>query len=173
MTRAFYLIELLLLLAGCRTPRPSAVGADSSGATLRADSAQFTVHTNGSFYQASIGFHFANHSGRALSMNYCNVPTPPLLEKQRADGSWMLAYEQVLQLCQTLPPFRIPDGGTYQDTLRFAAGRPQTAVFPKFEPDSVPGIYRLRWVLRAGVDPDNKAAPFVTIVSPSFTLTVR
>jgi len=172
MTRAFHLIELVLLLAGCHAPRPGAVGADNSGATLRADSTRFTLQTDGPLYVASIGFHAANHSGRALSMNYCNVPTPPLLEKQRADGSWMLAYDRVLLLCLTLPPFRIPDGGTYEGTLKFAAGRPGTTVFPKFEPDSIPGVYRLRWVLRAGVDPDNKAAPIVTIVSPSFRLTV-
>ena len=169
MTRVSWLIALLLLAAGCHRGRHSVTGPGDS-VTLRVDSTQFTVRSNGPLYEATIGFHFANHSGRTLSMNYCGSPPPPALEKQRVDGTWVHAYSGVILTCLILPPFRIPDGGSYDGVLKLAAGRPGTKFFPTFGPDSVPGIYRLRWELRAGPDPDNQSAPTISTVSWPFRL---
>jgi hypothetical protein len=171
MIRSVPLIALGFVIGGCRRV-PSVEGQPRVGA-LRADSARFTVLLNGPVYEGEIGFRFTNSSGASLSMNYCKVPPPPTLEKQRADGSWVHAYSPIVLLCLTLPPFRIPNGGTYHGSLLIAAGRPGTNVFPVLEPDSIPGTYRLRWALRAGDDPNNRAAPLVDAVSPPFQLAVR
>lgn len=171
MSQSARLIALTFVIGGCRR-MPSVEGQPRVG-MLRADSARFTVLLNGPLYEGEIGFRFTNNSGTTLSMNYCVVPTPPTLEKQRADGSWGHAYSAVVSLCLTLPPFRIPNGGTYHGSLLIAAGRPGTNVFPVFEPDSIPGTYRLRWELRAGDDPDNRVAPLVGTVSPPFQLAAR
>ena len=121
-------------------------------------------------YLVTIGFVFENNSGRTLSENYCMAPSPPSLEKQGENGDWMWAWSGVELTCLTLPPFRIADGGTYRGAFRLAAGRPGTNVFPKFGPDSVPGVYRLRWELRTSADPDDRAAPMIVMVSPPFRL---
>jgi hypothetical protein len=163
------LIGVLVLVVGCHAAR-GAAAIPEGATTLRADSAQYAVRVNGPLYEAAIGFLFINNSGHTLSANYCRVPPPPALEKQRADGGWVHAYSPVVLLCLTLPPFRVANGGTYRGTLALAAGRPGTNFFPKFEADSVPGIYRLRWELRTGADPDDRASPMVVATSPPFRL---
>jgi len=165
MRRSLVATTLAVSVAGCHLLRARPI---PTGATLQADSAQYTVRLIGPLYRAAIGFRFTNHTGSTLSANYCNAPTPPALEKQRADGGWVLAYSPVVLLCLTLPPFRIPDGGTYQGTVNLAAAPPGKNFFPVFGPDSVPGIYRLRWVFRAGSDPDDRSAQVVEIASPPF-----
>jgi len=42
-----------------------------------------------------------------------------------------------------------------------------------FELDSVPGIYRLRWDLRVGPDPDNRAAQTFRAVSRPFRIILQ
>jgi hypothetical protein len=121
-------------------------------------------------YLATIGFQLDNNSGRTLSENYCKAPTPPELEKQRDNGVWVFAYSGVELMCRNIPPFRIPNGATYRGAFQLAAGLPGSNVFPQLGPDSVPGIYRLRWKLRASEDPDDTAAPMVAAVSPAFRL---
>lgn len=165
------LIGLLLLFAACHRG-PGAIAALENGVRLRADSAQYSVRVDGPMYLATIGFQFQNNSGRTLSQNYCQSPSPPTLEKQWANGAWAFAYSGVELTCRTSPPFRIADGGTYRGTIRLAAGRRGTNVFPRFGPDSVPGMYRLRWELRASADPDDRAAPMLAAVSPPFTLVI-
>lgn len=163
------LIGLLFLVAGCHHGRGT-VAALENGVRLRADSAQYSVRVTGTTYLATIGFQFDNNSGRTLSKNYCHAPSPPTLEKQRANGEWVFAYSGVELMCLTLPPFRVADGGTYRGALLLAASLPGTNSFPQFGPDSVPGTYRLRWELRAGADPDDKSAPMIVAVSPPFKL---
>lgn len=163
------LIGVLSLVAGCHSGR-NAGRARENGVRLRADSAQYLVRVDGPMYLATIGFRFDNNSGRTLSANYCQAPSPPELEKQLANGDWVFAYSGLALMCRTLPPFRIADGGTYRGTIDLASGRPGTNVMQTFAPDSVPGIYRLRWELRASADPDDRAVPMITAVSPPFKL---
>ena len=124
-------------------------------------------------YRASIGFRFTNRTGKMLSQNFCRSPTPPELEKQRADGGWSGAYGRVLLMCLTRPPLRIPDGGTYEGKADLLAAQPGHNTLPMFALDTVPGIYRLRWDLVVGSDPDNRAAPVFRPVSPPFRLILR
>lgn len=140
---------------------------------LVADSAQYTVRLEGWMYRGSIGFRFTNRTGKTLSENYCGSPTPPELEKQRADGGWSIAFGRVLLMCLTLPPLRIPDGGTYSGSVGVVAAQPGHNMMPMFELDSVPGIYRLRWDLRVGPDPDNRAAQTFRAVSPPFRIILQ
>lgn len=169
MMRVIVPIAFALVIGGCHRAAPT-VAELGARVSLQADSAQFTVASRGALYQADIGFQFSNHSGRTLSMNYCHAPAPPVLEKQQPDGGWSQAYGAVMLMCLTLPPFRIPDGGSYHGILRFAAGGRGTNVFPAVDPDSIPGVYRLRWELRAGEDPNNQTARLVRAVSPPFRL---
>ena len=131
------------------------------------------ARVNGVMYQATIGFQFENRTGGTLSANYCHIPAPPSLEKQRPSGAWVFAYSVVELMCRTTPPFRLTNGATYRGRLDMVAGRPGTNVFPKFGPDSVPGVYRLRWTLRFSDDPDDKAAPIVVALSPPFKLVMH
>jgi hypothetical protein len=143
-------------------------GAPAEEAALRVDSSQYTVRLVGLMYEATIGFVFTNHTGGIVSESYCRTPTPPILEKRLDDGRWLLAYSQILLMCQSIPPFRLAPGESYRGTLYMAAAKPGANIVPRFEPDSVPGIYRLRWVLRSGPDPDNRSRPTVEAISPSF-----
>src|SRR5690242_2751465 len=72
----------LVLVVACN-PGHNATVASETATTLRADSVQYSVHVNGPVYEAAIGFRFSNNSGHTLSANYCEVPAPPALEKQR------------------------------------------------------------------------------------------
>jgi len=116
----------------------------------------------------TIGYRLENNSGRTLSDNYCHTPSPKGLEKQSADGDWVFAYSGVTLMCRSSPPFRIANGGTYRGTFLLAVERPGTNAAVRFGPDSAPGVYRLRWDLRAGPDPDDKGRPLIAIVSPPF-----
>jgi hypothetical protein len=162
----------LALLAGIALGSMHAVvrSAHAQDASLRVDSAQYTVRLVGPMYSATIGFVYVNHTGGTVSENYCRAPTPPVLEKRLEDGRWVLAYSQILLTCKTLPPLRVAPGESYRGTLEMAAAKPGANIYPRFEADSVPGVYRLRWVLRSGPDPDNPSASTVEAVSPPFRL---
>ena len=172
MRRVPGVIGALLVIAGCHRG-PGAIAELEAGVRLRADSAQYSIRADGPVYLATIGYQLENNSGRTLSKNYCQAPSPPSLQKQRANGDWMWAWSGVELTCLTLPPFRIANGETYRGGFRLAAGRRGTNVFPAFGPDSVPGVYRLRWELRASADPNDGAAPMIAVVSPPFRLVLR
>ena len=144
--------------------------AERGGATLEVDSAQYTLKRKGEFYTTTIGYHYTNHTGALVSANHCFAPPPPMLEKQSADGRWVGAGGSVQLTCLRLPPFRIPDGGSYAGTYSVLAARRDANIFPKLDIDSVTGNYRLRWALRAGEDPDDNRAPEVVAISNVFRL---
>jgi hypothetical protein len=169
MPRLIFAIGLALFVPGCRGAF-SATNDPATRVTLRADSPEYTVRVDGPLYEAAIGYAFTNNTGTTLSANHCQAPSPPVLEKERADGTWAHAYSPVILTCLTLPPFRLQNGQTHHGTLNVAAGRPGTKILPLFGPDSIPGIYRLRWELRTGPDPDNRTAPLVSAASPPFRL---
>jgi len=170
-SRIGFVLAIALVVVGCHGRRSGVV--PDTGTMLVADSSQYTVRLEGYMYRASIRFHFTNRTGKTLSQAFCNSPIPPELEKQRADGSWTAAYGRVLLTCLTWPPLRIPDGGTYEGRADLSAAQPGHNVHPMFTLDTVPGIYRLRWDLRVGSDPDNRDAPVFQPVSPPFRLILR
>jgi hypothetical protein len=143
----------------------------SEDAALRVDSAEYTVRLVGQMYQATIGFVYTNQTGGPVSQNYCRAPSPPVLEKKLEDGRWVQAYDMIVMLtCKTSPPFRLAAGESYRNTFHMAVAKPGARIEPVFALDSVPGIYRLRWVLRSGPDPDDRRATTVEAISPSFRL---
>jgi hypothetical protein len=101
MSKSSRLVSLLALGLGCvahKTDiRPLPDGA------LRADSMHYSVRVNGPVYEATMGFAFHNTSGRVLSKSQCRTPSPPALQKQLADGSWIHAYSPV----ELMPPFTL------------------------------------------------------------------
>ena len=142
---------------------------EPAAASLRTNATQYTVRHDGFLHRATIGYVYANGTGAAVSANYCHSPSPPLLEKQ-VGGRWVAAYHAIVQLCLSIPPFVIPAGANYDATLQFLAATPGNHFGPELLVDEVPGTYRLRWVLRAGNNPDDVRAPLVEAISNSFEL---
>lgn len=163
------LVWLTFVAAACHRQQPT-VSVLNRGTMLLADSTRYTVRLVGEMYSVRIGFRFTNRTGGTVSANYCGVPTPPRLEKQMSDGTWRVAYSPIVLLCETMPPFRIPQLGVYQSVLDVRAGRREAKVAPTFDVDSVPGTYRLRWRLAAGPDPNESGVGVVEAISPPFRL---
>ena len=160
----------LALAAACRTLPGS---GHQAGARLRADSAQYTVRFDGAHYRASIGYRYENHTAAPVSMTRCHAPRPPALEQEVAPGRWVALYDPMLLSCLSIPHFTLPAGGTYRGVVDlFVAPRGARAA-PRLAVDSVAGTYRLRWVLRAGPDPEDQRAGLVEAISPPFHLIVR
>lgn len=169
-------IAVLVLAAcapagACRTMHREG-DPSSRGATLRADSSEYTVRLVGSLYRTDIGYTYTNHTGATVSKAICGGPTPPELEMEISPGRWMRAYSQVELMCETLPPFRIANDQSYRGVLHVAAAphRVGGPLGSGWIVDTIQGTYRLRWELRAGADPDNRSAAHVDAISPSFRL---
>jgi hypothetical protein len=166
-------------MVGCRVllallAMASAAGCHTAGArggqptaALVTDSTRYTVGRANGFYRATIGYVYTNRSSTVVSTNYCQTPGPPLLEKN-VEGHWVRAYNPIVLSCLAIPPFRIPAGASYRGALHFAAAQRGRNMVPMLEVDSVPGIYRLRWVLHTGPDPDASAAALVEAISNDF-----
>lgn len=145
----------------------------SSDATLVTDSTEYTVRFVRPRYRARISFAYTNHTRDAVSDNMCNYPAPPTLEKEVSPGRWVVAYSSILQLCKSEPPFRVAAGATYRGVLALLVAPKGSSFGPALKVDSIAGTYRLRWALRAGADPDNRSAPLIEAISPSFRLVER
>ena len=163
--RAARVLVFAALLVGCR--RSGDADAGRAGVVLAAGSADHTIHLRGPLHTADIDFQLTNHTGSTLSANSCGAPIPPELQKRRADGSWVFAYNPLVLGCRTEPALRVADGGSYHGTLTLVAGR-DSNISPTLLADSVPGTYRLKWRLRVGPNPDDETAPIFEPVSPPF-----
>jgi hypothetical protein len=160
------------ILGACHIP--SAMRAPSGGrAYIVVDSNAFTVRYERPAYRAQIRYTYINKSGQTVSADYCKEPGPPALEKEVAPGQWVTAYSPVMLLCQAIPPFRLVTGASYRGQLAvFAVMNNTDNVWPTWRVDSVPGVYRLHWTLRAGPNPDDRTKPMIDAVSSSFRLTL-
>ena len=152
----------------CRTAARRAPGGEP-GPSIVTDSTQYTVHDVNGFYSANIGYSYTNRTGTTVSVNYCGKPGPVGIEK-RVDGQWVGAYDPIVLACLTIPPFRLATGESYHGAFNFGAAQPGRNMMPVLEVDSVPGIYRLRWGLRRGPDPDATEASPVDAISNEFRL---
>jgi hypothetical protein len=85
----------------------------------------------------------------------------------------VVAYSPILQLCKSEPPFRVAAGATYWGVLALLVAPKGSSFGPALKVDSIAGTYRLRWALRAAADPDNRSAPLIEAISPSFRLVER
>ena len=172
-TRLVRVVAVLVLgaAAGRRPARAGDVSGMSARDTLllRADSAVYHVWATGPLDRVTIGFVFTNGTRAAVSAAYCRTPPPPDLEKW-VNGRWTVAYRPVAWACKSEPPFRVAARAQYRGVLPVGAARPGARLVPAWQVDSVPGTYRLRWVLRAGPDPDNRARPLVAAASAPFEL---
>jgi hypothetical protein len=81
--------------------------------------------------------------------------------------------QPVVLLCETIPPFQILSGASYRRILHFAAAPRASRMGPVLYVDSLPGVYRLRWALRAGADPKLEGAALVEAISNDFSLVER
>jgi hypothetical protein len=118
--------------------------------------------------------------GRLLSpgfidahLHLCSMYAPPTLEKEVSPGRWVVAYSPFFQLCRSEPPFRVVAGATYRGVLDLLVAPKGSSIGPALRVDSIAGTYRLRWALRAASDPDNRSAPLIESISPSFRLVAR
>jgi hypothetical protein len=148
--RVLLTVLAMTSIAGCRT---GAARGRQPTVTLVTDSTRYTIRQANGFYVATIGF--------------VQTPGPPLLEKN-VDGRWVRAYDPVVLACLTIPPFRIPAGASYRGTLHFDVAQRGRNAFPTLEVDSIPGIYRLRWALHEGPDPDADNTTLAEAISNEF-----
>ena len=139
---------------------------------MTTDATLYVVETNAGWYQTKIGFVYENHTDRSVSQNYCRTPGPPVVEKYES-GKWTAAYIPIVLLCLTMPPFVIAADSSYTAILDFTAAPPNTHKGPELRVAAIPGIYRLRWAMRAGSDPNAEDAPMVDAVSNQFRLVLR
>ena len=156
------LLAIAAALGACRLPP---VNEQPAEVTLVTDSAEYTVRFARGFYRATIGYVYTNQSGDAVSTDECPVPWPAL--EKKANGRWVRAYNPLRPHCRSIRPFRIPDGGTYRDSLDLAVAPRGRHATPTLEVDSINGIYRLRWTLRAGYNPGRRR---VVAISNEFRL---
>ena len=166
-------LALTLSAAGsCRSVPAGQIGGETDAPLVFVtDSTRYGVRRDGAMYRADIGYRLTNRSGRTISQNYCQTPTPPALEKL-VGGSWVTAYNAVVRLCLTLPPFRVRHGETYRGVVRLAAAPPGRGIAPELLVESGPGTYRLRWRFSAGEDPEANQ-PTVEAISNEFQLVER
>ncbi len=143
-----------------------------TGSTIETDSSLYTVRFTNPYYHVRIGFVYKNATRRTVSANYCQKPGPPVVEKD-VGGRWTLAFGAITLTCATDPPFRLAAGQQYRDTFDVWAAPRGTNFFPSLSIDSIPGTYRLRWILRAGPDPENRKESWVEATSAPFELVLR
>jgi hypothetical protein len=167
--RALVLATIVAAIVSCR---PVKTLESQARTTLTTDSAQYTIRFVDGLYRATIGYVYTNRSGNAVSATHCHSAPPPLLEKKVGEG-WVRAYNPVMLMCLTIPHFRIAAGATYRGALHVAAAPRGRNMAPALEVESIPGIYRLRWALRAGDDPEARDAPVVETISNEFRLIER
>jgi hypothetical protein len=168
MSRALFLLAIVGAVGACS----AALTPEQPGVALTTDAAEYTVRLENGMYSASIGYTYMNRSGRAVSATHCHTPPPPILEKS-VGSEWVRAYDPVQLLCISIPHFQIGPGQTYRGTLHFSASEPGRNVFPVLKVDEIPGTYRLRRILRAGPDPEARAAPTVEAISNEFQLKLQ
>lgn len=150
--------------------RPNARAEESF--QLRTDSSQYTVVMGDGWYRAEIGYVFTNRSDESVSQTYCREPTPPQLEKD-VNGTWTLAFATVQLACRSVTPFVVRPDHEYRGVLHMVVSPPGQNRAPELLVDSIPGVYRLRWVLRSGDNPDAVAARDVETVSNTFRLDLK
>jgi hypothetical protein len=164
-----FALTVSVAVLGCH---PTPANVPEVAVTLVTDSTEYHATFVGGLYRAAIGYVYTNHTSASVSASYCHTPTPPALEKS-VGGQWVLAYSPVVLLCETIPPFQILGGASYRGTLHFAAAPPGRRMGPVLYVDSLPGVYRLRWALRAGADPKLEGAAVVEAISNQFSLAER
>ena len=163
-------VALIFATVACGQARTSASAV--ARPSLTTDSARYTVRFGRPYYRVRIGFVYRNGTSAPVSANYCRSPAPPMLEKW-VDGRWVLAYAPAMLLCKSEPPFRVASGEEYRSVIDVAAAKPGLHFGPELAVASIPGIYRLRWILSTGPDPDDRTLGTVEAISASFELVER
>ena len=160
----------LAVLTSCVSSRAGPHRISTNGqATIRTDSAQYTVPVVDGRYQVSISFVLTNATTTSISADYCKEPGPPILEKF-INGRWHLAYTADSFLCQAVPPFILPVDGSHRGVLQVVALPLGSTHGNALRVDSIPGTYRLRWMLNAGTDPRAPGTSTVQAISNGFRL---
>jgi hypothetical protein len=168
MRKSVGLLGLVVALgAGCKIDEE--LGPVLNNA-LVTDSTEFQV-TLTTRYEARIGWTFTNATRITLSMNHCNGPHPPTMQKL-VDGQWVNVYPAYVLMCLSTPPFRLEPGESFRGTRFVSTGPLNTGTDPEVLADSIAGTYRLRWSLSVGPNPDASSAAPVEAISNEFRLRV-
>lgn len=78
-----------------------------------------------------------------LFLQHCQSETAPTLEK-RIGAAWVPVWQAIFPTC-SMPPIAIAPGDHYALSITFVAGRKGSSIWPQFQTDDVPGVYRLAW----------------------------
>jgi L,D-peptidoglycan transpeptidase YkuD (ErfK/YbiS/YcfS/YnhG family) len=155
----------LALLTACHginlTPR-------SSHATLSVNPDEIHVQHVGITYRATIPFVYVNTTARPVSKASCGVPIPGL--EKKVNDRWVPADDDGVLMCRTFPAFSVASGHHFEFVVPWIANERGHSTGPQLLVDSVPGIYRLRFDLVQGIDPDAKGARRIETVSNEFRM---
>lgn len=138
-------------------------------ASLVADSAQFTVVHQGTFFNGQIGFTFTNTTQSVVSRAGCGGPGWPELQKN-VDGRWVTAYDQISLACRTIPDFSWQPGELMHSVLQFSVAERGQSFYPQLNVASIDGVYRLRWTFAVGREAGAPGAQEVEAISNRFRL---
>lgn len=163
------ILAALVYLVGCQSLGRS---KQPLSASLRTDSTEIGVRHVQSAYVANIGFVFTNTTTSPISTVGCAGLRSPDLEK-KVNGRWVTAYHPAYLACLIKPDFFFPSGASHRGVLNFLAYERGLNRGPTLAVDSIPGVYRLRWVFAEGIDATAKGARKVEAISNEFRMTLR
>jgi hypothetical protein len=163
---------LLAALLGCGA---NLTGARIGGGDVVADSpaiqtseASYTLSDMGPLWRLSIIATYKNTTERTVYARTAGDSRPVYYLQKLEGGAWRSALEPAITLI-TSPPTVLKTGEARTDTLVFFAGKPGTNNLPAFEVSSIPGTYRVVYLLFAKQRVENGVA----VLSDSLAIEMR
>lgn len=145
---------LFVLLSACSLLGDEELHGEDTGPLLQTDQASYNADLptdDSARVVVDIPYEVYNPTVRSLYFVGCNPPPSPILEKQVA-GTWQTAYAAIELQCLS-PPFVLPPGEVWRDTLHVVGFLPGQNTRPTFETE-MEGTYRLRHEIYAGLTDD-------------------
>lgn len=151
------ILALALLLTSCSqgvgdapaTPSPAPVTATGEAALVRdaaafqTDQLSYTLVTTPTGIEGKIAVVFTNGTNEPVFFVNCNGITALTLEQQVGE-QWVRAWDPVIPACLSAPITVEPDQ-EYRAVVHVFSGHPGTNMYPEFNVDTIPGVYRFVW----------------------------
>jgi hypothetical protein len=163
-TAPYLLTAALIVAAGCQgaprttdtaaagdttTPASEAAPGSTTGSTLRTDRDEYRItRTQDGSIQFTILATYDNRASEPASIAACRTPNPPTIQKRVGDD-WTAVYNPPVLACISEPTV-IEPGEQFRYEYQVSAFPRGGNSYPQFEADSVPGVYRLLWIIHEG-----------------------
>lgn len=133
----------LIVVASCSSTGEPRASANDAAFDFRADSATYSLSSNGQWYSGTIGVTYTNRTENAASFVNCRGGSDVVLQKL-IDGTWTTVWEPVTLLCFSDPLVVLP-GEQRRMTINVTAGHAGPNTEPQFATDRIAGVYRAMW----------------------------